>query len=84
MSGTVLVVGGAGYVGAHTCKALLHAGLRPVVFDNLSTGHRDFVRWGELVEGDVRDTKLVVETIRTHAPTAASIGMVTTENGANP
>ena len=48
----VLVTGGAGYVGGHCCKALGQAGYRPVVFDNFSTGHRDFGRWGPLVEGD--------------------------------
>ena len=40
-SGAILVTGGAGYVGAHTCKALRRAGYIPVVFDNLSTGHRE-------------------------------------------
>jgi UDP-glucose-4-epimerase GalE len=49
----VLVVGGAGYIGAHTCKNLATNGLLPVTFDNFSTGHRDFVRYGPLVEGDM-------------------------------
>ncbi len=62
----VLVVGGAGYVGAHTCKALQAAGYVPVVFDNLSTGHRAFVRWGELVVGDIRDAASVRDTIQAH------------------
>jgi UDP-arabinose 4-epimerase len=52
---TVLVTGGAGYVGSHACKALAEAGFRPVVFDNLCTGHRWAVRWGPLVEGDILD-----------------------------
>ena len=47
---TVLVTGGAGYVGAHACKALCKSGYMPVVLDNLSTGHKDFVRWGPFVE----------------------------------
>jgi UDP-glucose-4-epimerase GalE len=51
----VLVCGGAGYIGAHMCKALAAAGLVPVTFDNLSTGHRGAVRWGPLVEGDLLD-----------------------------
>ncbi|HOV04527.1 MAG TPA: UDP-glucose 4-epimerase GalE [Kaistiaceae bacterium] len=55
MTDAVLVVGGAGYIGSHTCKALKEAGFLPVVYDNLSTGHADFVRWGPLVEGDIRD-----------------------------
>ncbi|MEM6933943.1 MAG: UDP-glucose 4-epimerase GalE [Pseudomonadota bacterium] len=49
----VLVTGGAGYVGSHACKALKSAGHNPVVFDNLSTGWRDAVRFGELIVGDL-------------------------------
>ena len=43
---SVLVTGGAGYVGSHACKALAKAGYIPVAYDNLSTGHESFVRWG--------------------------------------
>jgi UDP-glucose 4-epimerase len=53
MTKTVLVTGGAGYVGSHTCKALSRAGWRVVVFDNLSRGWADLVQWGELIEGDL-------------------------------
>jgi UDP-arabinose 4-epimerase len=53
MSEAVLVTGGAGYIGSHACKVLSRAGYRPVVFDNLSRGHRAAVRWGPLVEGDL-------------------------------
>ncbi len=66
----VLVAGGAGYVGAHTCKALAGAGYRPVVFDNLSTGHKDFVRWGPLIEGDIRDTNAVEAALRSYKAVA--------------
>ena len=52
----VLVTGGAGYIGCHCCKALAEAGFEPVVFDDLSTGHQEAVRWGPLIEGDMRDT----------------------------
>jgi UDP-arabinose 4-epimerase len=62
--GNVIVTGGGGYVGAHTCKALARAGFTPVVFDNFSTGHRDFVRWGLQVEGDIRDHDALLQTIR--------------------
>ena len=55
MSKSVLVTGGAGYIGSHACKVLARAGYRPVVFDNLSRGHREVVRWGPLVEGDLAD-----------------------------
>jgi UDP-arabinose 4-epimerase len=51
----VLITGGAGYIGSHCAKALAAAGHEGVVFDNFSTGHRDFVRWGPCIEGDIRD-----------------------------
>lgn len=51
----VLVTGGAGYIGSHTCKELKRNGFTPIVLDNLATGHREFVRWGPLVEADLRD-----------------------------
>jgi UDP-glucose-4-epimerase GalE len=59
----ILVTGGAGYVGAHACKALSQAGYLPIVVDNLSTGHEGFVRWGPLVQADVRDTNAVLDAI---------------------
>lgn len=49
----ILVTGGAGYIGSHTVQALVDGGHEPVVFDDLSTGHRDFVRSVPLVEGDL-------------------------------
>ncbi|HXC90945.1 MAG TPA: UDP-glucose 4-epimerase GalE [Stellaceae bacterium] len=52
---SILVTGGAGYIGSHACKALARAGYVPVVYDNLSRGHREAVRWGPLVEGDIGD-----------------------------
>jgi UDP-glucose-4-epimerase GalE len=55
MMQSILVTGGAGYIGSHTCKLLARAGYRPVVFDNLSRGHREAVRWGPLVEADLAD-----------------------------
>ncbi|WP_029587054.1 UDP-glucose 4-epimerase GalE [Bradyrhizobium sp. URHD0069] len=65
-SRAILVTGGAGYIGAHCCKALSEAGYIPVCFDNLSTGHRGFVKWGPLVVGDVSDTQRVADAIATH------------------
>lgn len=62
----VLVAGGAGYIGSHTCKALARAGRLPVVLDNLVHGHRAAVRWGPLIEGDIRDRTLVEQTLREH------------------
>lgn len=63
-SRAILVTGGAGYVGAHTCKALASAGYTPVVFDNFSTGHMRFVRWGPFVQGDIRDHAAVLKAIQ--------------------
>lgn len=54
MSGSILVVGGAGYIGSHMCLALLDAGYTVTVFDNLSRGHPDAVGSAELVLGDIR------------------------------
>jgi UDP-arabinose 4-epimerase len=66
----VLVTGGAGYIGSQTAKHLAAAGFRPVVLDNLSTGHRWAVRWGPLVRGDVGDGDLVRRVIREYAVAA--------------
>lgn len=49
----ILVTGGAGYIGSHTVKALRKNGFEPVIFDNFSTGHRDFVRKIPCVQGDL-------------------------------
>lgn len=51
----VLVCGGAGYIGSHMAHWLATRGVRVTVLDNLSTGHREAVRWGELVEADLLD-----------------------------
>lgn len=51
----ILITGGAGYVGSHCAKAAAAAGHECIVFDSLASGHRDFVRWGPLIEGDIRD-----------------------------
>jgi UDP-glucose-4-epimerase GalE len=56
---TVLVTGGAGYIGSHAAKALSRAGHQVVIFDNFVAGHRDAVKYGELVEGDIVDTAAV-------------------------
>jgi UDP-glucose-4-epimerase GalE len=66
MSNTILVTGGAGYIGSHACKALAKAGYEPVAYDNLVYGHREAVRWGPLIEGDLGDRTLLAETIQRH------------------
>src|SRR5438094_3921772 len=70
MSQSILVTGGAGYVGSHACKALAGAGYRPVVYDNLSRGYREAVRWGPLVEGDLHDRARLAHALREHDVTA--------------
>jgi UDP-arabinose 4-epimerase len=60
----VLVTGGAGYIGSHCCKALSRAGVVPVVYDNLSRGHADAVRWGPLVKGDMRDEAHLAQVLK--------------------
>ena len=65
-SSAVLVTGGAGFIGSHACKALRRAGILPVAYDNLSTGHAQSVRFGPLVQGDVRDRATLADAMRTH------------------
>mgnify|MGYP000493815841 CR=1 FL=1 len=62
----VLVTGGAGYIGSHTCKALSRAGTLPVTADNLSLGHAWAVKWGPLVETELLDTGRLVTIMREH------------------
>jgi len=68
MGGTVFVTGGAGYIGAHCCKAFAKAGWSIVTYDNLSRGWRDFVKWGPLIEGDILDNIRLAEALRNVQP----------------
>ncbi len=65
---TVLVTGGAGYIGSHCCKAFAEAGWSVVTYDNLSRGWRDAVKWGPLVEGDIADAGTVAAALRQYRP----------------
>jgi UDP-arabinose 4-epimerase len=60
----VLVTGGAGYIGSHTCKALAAAGYLPVVLDSLVYGHRWAVRWGPFERADLADRKAIERVLR--------------------
>lgn len=62
----VLVTGGAGYVGSHTCKVLAAKGIEPVTFDSLHNGHKDAVRWGPLIVGDIRDKASIRKALTEH------------------
>jgi len=66
----ILVTGGAGYIGSHTCLALAERGYTPVVYDNLANGHREFVQWGPFEQGDVRDRERLELVISSHKPAA--------------
>ena len=66
----VLVTGGAGYIGSHTCKLLAKSGYEPITLDNLSTGHEEFVKWGPLEIIDLSDTQRITEIIKHYAPSA--------------
>ena len=49
----ILITGGAGYIGSHTNKLISNNRFETIIFDNLSTGHPEFVKWGKLFEGDL-------------------------------
>lgn len=66
----VLVTGGAGYIGSHAAKALAREGYEPVVLDDLSTGHRQAVRWGPFVEGSLESEELVSKVLKDFEVTA--------------
>jgi UDP-arabinose 4-epimerase len=67
---TVLITGGAGYVGSHACKALARAGHVPVTYDSLIRGHRELVKWGPLEVGDIHDRARLLEVMERYRPEA--------------
>jgi UDP-glucose 4-epimerase len=66
----VLVTGGAGYIGAHACKALARAGFTPVAFDNLTTGWAEAVKFGPLFKGDLTDRASLDAALVQYKPVA--------------
>lgn len=67
---TVLVTGGAGYIGSHACKALKTAGYVPVTYDNLVTGWEDAVKFGPFERGDLQDRERLDAVFARHKPVA--------------
>ena len=63
---SILIVGGAGFIGSHTAKLVAAAGHKPVVFDNLSSGHRWALRWGVFEEGDLADRDAIDRVLARH------------------
>lgn len=70
MNKKVLVTGGAGYIGSHTCKLLSQSGFEPIVYDNLSRGNEWAVKWGPLEIGDILDTENLSRVIKKYEPIA--------------
>ena len=67
---TILVTGGAGYIGSHACKALKAAGYTPVTYDNLVTGWQDAVKFGPFEQGDLQDRARLDMVFQKHKPIA--------------
>jgi len=70
MTKKILVTGGAGYIGSHTCKRLKQAGLIPVTYDNLIYGHKDAVKWGPFEQGDILDSSRLLTVFEKYQPSA--------------
>ncbi len=70
MTETILVTGGAGYIGSHVCKTLSQMGYLPVSYDNLSRGFAHAVKWGPLEQGDIRDADRLDQVLNRHSPAA--------------
>jgi len=62
----ILVCGGAGYIGSHTNKLLNQQGYETVVFDSLVYGHRELVKWGTLIEGDLSEYEAIDQVFKRH------------------
>lgn len=67
---SILVTGGAGYIGSHTCKALRRSGFNPIAYDNLERGNPESVKWGALEVGELADSIHLRETLARYRPSA--------------
>ncbi len=64
---TILVTGGAGYIGSHVVKELVHQNHKPIVFDNLQTGHRKAIENALFIEGDLSDQRKLAEVFQANS-----------------
>lgn len=67
---TILVTGGAGYIGSQACKALKKAKFLPIAYDNLSQGHKSAVKWGPLIHADICNKRRLKQAFLKHKPMA--------------
>jgi UDP-glucose-4-epimerase GalE len=70
MTHTILVTGGAGFIGSTACKALAKEGFTPIVLDNLSTGYKEFIKWGPHIDADMANEEAVREIFSRFNPSA--------------
>lgn len=66
----LLVTGGAGYIGSHTCQALARVGHEPITYDSMERGNRDYVKWGPLEVGNVCDHERLKSVLKKYRPDA--------------
>jgi len=66
----ILITGGAGYIGSHTVKELLKTEYKPIIYDNLTTGHPEAVLGGVLIKGDLKDKQKLEEVFKKYQPKA--------------
>jgi len=70
---TLIVVGGAGYIGSHVCKMIAQHGGQPVTFDNFSSGHEHAIKWGPFVTVDLRDKVATLQAVQSYPDAYAVI-----------
>lgn len=84
---SIIVTGGAGYIGSHACKILKNLGFIPITIDNLSVGHKSAVKWGPLVLADLKDKDTIDKTFSKYKPFAVmhfAADALVAESVANP
>ena len=72
---TILITGGAGYIGSHAAKLYSKSGYKVIVLDNLSRGHKEFIQWGEFYLGDIGDKNILEKMKQPNRAQAALMAM---------